>query len=249
MIEAVIFDLDGVLVDSEQLWDQARRNVVRDRDAKWPQGATEAMQGMSSGEWSKYMRRIPGIGLSADEIVSLVLEKLLGYYRSVLPLNPGAVEAVQRMADRWPLGLASSSNREVIEVVLRQAGLDGLFSATVSSEEVPKGKPAPDVYIETARRLAVLPEHCAAVEDSANGLRSALSAGTCVLALPNPHYPPGPEIVEDVHYVLGSLGDLTIDAVVQADENRSRRIEIRLDEQETESFPASDPHADWAGPI
>jgi beta-phosphoglucomutase-like phosphatase (HAD superfamily) len=119
----------------------------------------------------------------------------------------------------------------------------------VSSEEVARGKPAPDVYLETTRRLGIPAQHAAAVEDSANGIRSALSAGTCVLGLPNPHYPPPPAVIEEVPLVLTSLDDLTVEKVMQADANRTGRIEHRLDEQEIESFPASDPHADWAGPV
>lgn len=248
MIEAVIFDLDGVLVDSEQLWDQARRETVRDEGAQWPLDATEAMQGMSSPEWSAYLQEIPGVNLSRSQIASSVVDKLLARYREALPLNPGAVEAVTRLARRWPLGLASSSNREVIDVVLALSGLEDAFAETVSSEEVARGKPAPDVYVEAAHRLMVSPERAAAIEDSANGIRSALSAGTCVLALPNPHYPPGPQVLESAHLVLKSLGDLTVDVVMRADDNRTGRTEARIDEQEVESFPASDPHADWAGP-
>lgn len=249
MIEAVIFDLDGVLIDSEQLWDRARRDVVQERHGEWPAGATEAMQGMSTPEWSDYMHAMPGVDLPAGEIAVLVVEKLVASYQKALPLNPGAVAAVRRMGERWPLGLASSSDRHVIDVVIELADLDGRFAAIVSSEEVARGKPAPDVYLETARRLGIRSERAAAVEDSANGIRSALSAGTCVLALPNPHYPPPPAVVEGVHLVLTSLDDLTVDTVSHADANRTRRIEHRLDEQEIESFPASDPHADWAGPV
>lgn len=249
MIDAVIFDLDGVLIDSEQLWDQARRDIVRERDGEWPAGATEAMQGMSTPEWSEYMHAMKGVDLPAGQIAVLVVKKLLALYQNALPLNPGAIASVRRIGERWPLGLASSSDRQVIDVVIELAGLDGRFSAIVSSEEVATGKPAPDVYLETARQLGIRSERAAAVEDSANGIRSALSAGTCVLALPNPHYPPPHTLIESVHLVLSSLDDLTIEKVAEADARRTNRIEDRLDEQEIQSFPASDPHADWAGPV
>ena len=249
MIDAVIFDLDGVLVDSEQLWDQARRAVVREREGVWPAGATEAMQGMSTPEWSEYVHAIQGVDLPASQIAAQVVDKVAASYQEALPLNPGAVAAVRRIAERWPLGVASSSDRNVIDEVIELAGLQGVFSAIVSSEEVTSGKPAPDVYLEAARRLGIQSQRAAAVEDSANGIRSALSAGMCVLALPNPHYPPPAAVIEEVHLVLTSLDDLTVETVMQADAKRTGRIEHRLDEQEIESFPASDPHADWAGPV
>jgi HAD superfamily hydrolase (TIGR01509 family) len=248
MIDAVIFDLDGVLMDSEQLWDRARREVVADNDGDWPTGATEEMQGMSSPEWSAYLKERAGLHLTTNQIVETVLEKLLEQYRERLPLLPGAVDAVRRMADRWPVGLASSSNREVIDRFLELASLVDAFAATVSSEEVPRGKPAPDVYLETARRLNVPASNCAAVEDSSNGIRSASSAAMCVLAVPNPHYPPGPDAIARSDLVLSRLDELTAETVREADQNRRLRAEDRIDEEEIESFPASDAHSDWAGP-
>ena len=249
VISAVIFDLDGVLLDSEQLWDRARRETVDEQGGHWPPGATEATQGMSSTEWASYLRENAGLSASSDEIVAAVLDKLVGYYRQGLPLLPGAVEAVKRMAGRWPLGLASSSNREVINLVLDLSRMRDLFAVTVSSEEVPRGKPAPDVYLETARRLQVEPSRCVAVEDSANGIRSAVSSGMCVIAIPNWRYPPGADVLATADLVLPNLDELTADAVMQADAVPELRIEERLDEQEIQSFPASDPHSDWAGPV
>jgi HAD superfamily hydrolase (TIGR01509 family) len=134
-------------------------------------------------------------------------------YREELPLLPGALEAVEALAARWPLGLASSSNRELIDLVLRVSALERWFAATVSSEEVPRGKPAPDVYLEAARRLGVRAESCAAVEDSENGILSAKAAGMRVLAIPNPEYPPAEDALAAADLVLPSVADLTPDAV------------------------------------
>ena len=249
VISAVIFDLDGVLMDSEQLWDRARRETVEEHDGHWPPGATEAMQGMSSTEWSAYLREKAGLDLSSDQIVESVLDKLFGYYRQDLPLMPGADSAVRRIADRWPVGLASSSNREIIDLVLELSSMSRFFAVTVSSEEVARGKPAPDVYLEAARRLRVEPSRCAAVEDSANGIQSALSAGMSVIALPNPHYPPSPDALAQADLVLSGLDQLIPEAIIRAGATQELRIEHRLDEQEIQSFPASDPHSDWAGPL
>lgn len=246
MIEAVVFDLDGVLLDSEQLWDEARRDVATRHGGRWHDGATADMQGMSSPEWSAYMHDALGVSLPPDRIAGLVVDDLLRRYAEGLPLLPGAQEVVGRLARRWPLALASSANREVIAAVLALAHLQGRFTVTVSSEEVRRGKPAPDVYLEAARRLGVRPQSCVAVEDSANGIRSALAAGLGVIAVPNRAFPPPPEILVRADAVLSGLAELTEETIDHLGHRQHR--EARLDEQEVESFPASDPHSDWAGP-
>jgi len=213
VIRAVVFDLDGVLVDSERLWDQARRDVVAEHGDAWPDEATAAMQGMNSPEWAGYLHDELGVRLPTAQIIDLVVDDLLAHYREHLPLLPGAVDAVHRMATRWPLGLASSSNRVVIDTVLRAAGLTAGFAATLSSEEVPRGKPAPDVYLEIARRLQQHPRDCVAVEDSTNGIRSAVAAGLRVIAVPNHEYPPHEEVLEQALVVLDNLDELSVEVV------------------------------------
>jgi HAD superfamily hydrolase (TIGR01509 family) len=209
VIEAVIFDLDGVLVDSEHVWDEARRELAAERARPWPERATRDMMGMSSLEWSRYMHDVVGVPDPPEQISREVVRRLEKIYRRDLPLVEGAVEAVKRLAARWPLGLASSSNRELIDLVLELTELARCFRATVSSEEVGRGKPEPDVYLEAARRLEVLPERCAAVEDSDAGIRSAKAAGMGVLAIPNPRYPPRDDALELADLVLSSLAELT----------------------------------------
>ena len=212
-VDAVVFDLDGVLVDSEQLWDEVRVDVARERGGRWHDDAQADMMGMSSPEWSRYMHDVIGLSESPDEINAEVVDRLLTRYRVSLPLIHGAVEAVERLAARWPLGLASSSNREVIDAVLETAGIADRFATTVSSEEVAGGKPAPDVYLEAARRLGVDARECAAVEDSRNGIRSAHAAGMRVIAIPNAHYPPSNDVLAAAGVVLASLDELTVDRV------------------------------------
>jgi HAD superfamily hydrolase (TIGR01509 family) len=213
VIEAVVFDLDGVVVDSEHLWDEVREQLARERGGRWHDRAQADMMGMSSQEWSAYMHDVIGLPESPAEINAEVVQRLLERYRHGLPLIEGAVEAVRRLAGHFVLGVASSSNRPVIDAVLREAGIASLFAATVSSEEVARGKPAPDVYLEAARRLGVEPAGAAAVEDSANGLRAAHAAGLRVLAYPNRRYPPAPETLALADVVLDSLAELTISAV------------------------------------
>jgi HAD superfamily hydrolase (TIGR01509 family) len=207
--EGVIFDLDGVIVDSEQVWDEVRERLARERGGRWHPGAQRDMMGMSSLEWSRYMSDELGVRMSPGEVSDEVVRRVEERYRDALPLLPGAVGAVRRLADRWPLGLASSSNRPVIDLVLELAEIGELFAATVSSEEVGRGKPAPDVYIEAARRLGVAPRRSAAIEDSTNGLLAARAAGLGVVAIPNHAFPPDPEALAVADVALESLHDLS----------------------------------------
>lgn len=207
-IEAVVFDMDGLLLDSEQIWDDVRETLARERAGLWHDRAQRDMMGMSSPEWSRYMHDVIGLAESPAAIDAEVVRRMGERYRAGLPLIPGAVDAVHRLADRWPLGLASSSNRPLIDLALDVSGLARLFQVTVSSEEVARGKPAPDVYLEAARRLGVEPARCAGVEDSTNGIRSAKAAGMLVIAVPNPHFRPGAETLELADIVLESIVEL-----------------------------------------
>jgi HAD superfamily hydrolase (TIGR01509 family) len=209
VIEAVVFDLDGVLLDSEQVWDEVREQLVKERGGRWHEQAQTDMMGMSSVEWSRYMHDELGVPDPPEEISAEVVRRLEAVYRRRLPLIDGADQAVEELAARWPLGLASSSNRELIDLVLELSGLARFFPVTVSSEEVLCGKPAPDVYLEAARELGVPPERCAAVEDSGNGIRAAKAAEMRVIAIPNPHFPPGDESLELADVTLGALAELT----------------------------------------
>jgi len=217
VIAGVIFDLDGVLLDSEGAWDTARRELVAERGGTWSESATRDMLGMSSPEWSRYLAEELGVGMAPEAISERVLGRVLAMYEDRLPLLPGAIEAVERVAGRWPLGLATSSNREAIDLVLERSGLDRLFEVSVSSEEVARGKPAPDVYSEAARRLRVTATDCVAVEDSENGIRSAVAAGMRVVAVPNPEFSPARDAIAAADRVLGSLAELGPDLIDQLD--------------------------------
>jgi HAD superfamily hydrolase (TIGR01509 family) len=217
MIEAVVFDLDGLLIDSERVWDEARRQFVVERGGRWHDRAQREMMGMSSPEWSRYVHDELGVDLPPLRISEEVVRRLEALYRDHLPLMPGAREAVERLAARWPLAVASSSNRELIDLVLGIGELASHFRATVSSEEVERGKPAPDVYLEAARRLSVTPSRCVAIEDSQNGILSAVAAGMGVIAIPNRGYPPGEDALSKADLVLSGLHDLTTEAVERVD--------------------------------
>jgi HAD superfamily hydrolase (TIGR01509 family) len=208
VISAIIFDLDGVLLDSEQVWDEVREQLVRERGGRWHEQAQREMMGMSSTEWARYMHDQLGVPDPPEEISAEVVRRLEDRYRERLPLIEGAPEAVERLAANWPLGLASSSNRELIDLVLDLGGLARFFRVTVSSEEVARGKPAPDVYLEAARRLGAPPERSVAIEDSENGIRAGKAAGMRVVAIPNPHFPPAEEALALADVTLSSLAEL-----------------------------------------
>jgi HAD superfamily hydrolase (TIGR01509 family) len=210
---AVIFDLDGVLLDSEGAWNEARKELVEGNGGIWRGGAQRAMMGMSSAEWSRYIGEELGVPMSAEAISAAVVERLERLYRRRLPLLPGACEAVTSIASRWPVAIASSANPSIIALALALAGLTRCFRAVVSSEEVAHGKPAPDVYLEAARRLSLEPASCAAVEDSSNGLRAAASAGMTVIAIPNRAFPPEDDALASADVVLGSIKALDPEVV------------------------------------
>jgi HAD superfamily hydrolase (TIGR01509 family) len=212
-IEAIVFDLDGVLIDSEPVWDQARRAVVAEAGGRWRENATGEMMGMSAPEWSGYLHDELSVPLPPKEINDRVISHLLASYEKGLPLLPGAVGAVRRLAAVWKLGLASSANRAVIDAVLAASGLARCFAVTVSGEEVAHGKPAPDVYLAATERLGVDPGRSAAVEDSSNGLRSAAAAGMAVIAVPNRTFPPADDALALADLTVDSLDELTPGAI------------------------------------
>ncbi len=213
MIDAVVFDLDGLLLQSEEVWDAARRGVAAEAGAPWPPDATQAMMGMSAPEWSRYMSEAIGVPLEPANINAAVLARVERRYRRELPWIPGARDALSRIAGRWPVGLATSSNREIIDLLMERGPLEELIAAAVSSEEVGAGKPAPDVYLEATRRLGVAPRRAAAVEDSTNGLLSAAAARLHVIAVPNPAHPPTSKALGVAALVLDSIEDLVPEVV------------------------------------
>ena len=216
MIGAVVFDLDGVILQTEEVWDDVRGRYVVEQGGRYDADAQRAMMGMSAPEWSRYLSEELGVPGTPEEISADVVRLMEARYGEDLPLIPGAREAVERLATRWPLGLASSSNRPLIDAALELAGLDAYFGATVSSEEVARGKPAPDVYLEAARRLAVPAGQCVAIEDSHSGIRSADAAGMHAIAIPNASFPPEAETLALADLVLPSISDLDAEAVEAA---------------------------------
>jgi HAD superfamily hydrolase (TIGR01509 family) len=223
-VAAVVFDLDGVLVDTEPVWNAAKHDVVARASGCWRESASMDMLGMSGPEWSEYMRDELAVPLSAREIGRLVVEGVLGRLGGELPLMPDMRRAIKDVAARWPIGLASSADRAVIDAVLEAAEVSSLFAATVSSAEAGRGKPAPDVYLEAVRRLAVPADAAVAIEDSGNGMRSAVAAGMTLIAIPNASTPVEPDALARADLVLGGLGELSPKTIERAAHARRRRI-------------------------
>lgn len=215
MIEAVAFDLDGTLIESERRWEAARRDVTETYGGTWDQNAQPAMMGLSTPEWIAYMQRELGVSLEGDEIRQRVLDRVVASYREDLPLVKGAQAAVRRLAERWPLAVASSSPRELIELVIELAGLDGAFEAVVSSGEVARGKPAPDVYLRACELLESAAARTAAIEDSGPGVRSAKAAAMPVVLIPGSEFPPDRAVLEEADLVLDSIEALDAPAVAR----------------------------------
>ncbi|GAA0544776.1 HAD family hydrolase [Actinomadura livida] len=212
-VQAIVFDLDGVLIDSEPMWEEVRRAYVADRGGRWLPDTQERLMGMSTNEWADYLATDLIDGVTAEQVAYEVIDQMLQRYEEELPLLPGAEDAVRRMADYRPLGLASSSPRALIELVLGKLGVAGLFRATVSTEEVDRGKPEPDGYLAVAAQLGVSGGDCVAIEDSANGIRSAHAAGMTVIAIPRPAHPPAPDALALAAHVADGLDEVTPDLV------------------------------------
>lgn len=197
---AVVFDLDGVLIESEHLWEEMWTRYAARHGVTWTAEDTARVQGMSAPEWSAYLAdRVRGDSrpespAACERAVVDDMVEALGEGR--MEPYEGAAAMVRAVADRVRVALATSAPRRLIDAVLDRNGLTSSFGATVSSAEVARGKPSPDVYLEAARRLDVAPRGCVAVEDSSNGIRAASAAGMTVVAIPNPTYPPKPDAME-----------------------------------------------------
>ena len=205
---AVIFDMDGVILDSEHVWDGVMHELFAVCDRPWSDPDQDAFAGGdNSRQWASYLRRMCGLPMPEHEIVEWVVRELLRHYAEALPMVPGAKEAIARLAASYRLGVASSSPREIIAFVLARSGLDRFFAAWASSDDVSRGKPAPDVYLRACNLVGVNPSRCAAVEDSSSGIQAARAAGLKVIVIPRTSYPLDPSSL--------GLADLTLFSIEQ----------------------------------
>ncbi len=211
---AVVFDLDGTLTDTEVTWAAVRRGIAETEGLTYPDGATAAMMGMSTPEWARYCAEEIGYPGTLEEIAARVIGGVAAAYRTGrVRLLPGAAAAVRRMATRGPVAVASSSPPVLIDAGLAALGVGPLVAIRVSSESVGVGKPDPAVYLEACRRLGVPPGESVAVEDSANGIRSAHAAGMRVVAVPPEELAPTPDaltLADRVIHTLDALDDALV---------------------------------------
>lgn len=213
MVNAVIFDLDGVLVDSEPVWEEVRRRYVADHGGQWQPDTQRRLMGMSTGEWARYLSEELGVRRTPEQVAAEVVDEMAARYARQVPLVPGADAVVRELARHWPLGLASSSPPRLIAAALDAADLAAAFAVTLSTEKVARGKPAPDVYVAVAERLGVDPTGSVAVEDSSNGVRSAAAAGMRVIAVPHAAYPLDGDARAQAALVVDGVHAVTPDAV------------------------------------
>lgn len=213
MVDAVLFDLDGVIVDSEPVWEEVRRAYVAAHGGTWQPDTQRRLMGMSTGEWAAHLSDELGVDRTSEQVATEVVAEMTRRYAERVPLIDDADAVVRRMAARWPLGLASSSPTRLIAAALAATGLADAFGATLSTEETARGKPAPDVWLAVAARLDVDPARCVAVEDSSNGVRSAAAAGMRVVAIPHGSYPLDPDAAALAAVLLPSVDALTPEVV------------------------------------
>ncbi len=216
-IEAVIFDMDGVLVDSEVYWDEARVDFARDRGKAWIDEYQRLAMGRSTVGWAAVMQDKLGLDESIDDIIAEMKSRVIARYEQRMPTRSDAIESVQRMKQHYRVALASGSPTEIIKAVLRITGLDQLFEVIIYGDDIARGKPAPDIYLEALTRLELLPAAAVGIEDSANGLRALHAAGMAAIAAPSPGFPLPPDIL--------ALADARIDTLEALDLSLIRRIE------------------------
>lgn len=213
MIEAVIFDMDGLLVDSEPVWDQARRSMADRAGKTWTEDDHKAVMGVSTREWADYMIDRLELSLSPQAVVDEVIERMVEMYRTGIPWFPGALDAVDLAARHFRTALASGSHPTLVEAVTADAAIQGKFEVIVSADEVGAGKPAPDVYLAAAERLGVEPASCVCLEDSGNGILAGVRAGMQVIAVPDSRFPPAQDALARAHLVIPSLAELSVDRI------------------------------------
>ncbi len=215
MIDAIIFDMDGLLVDSEPVWDKARADIAAEAGQVWNQDDHKAVMGVSTEEWVSYMTQRLGLTMSPQQVQDEVLQRMFKLYQAHIPYLPGAIQAVNLAAANYPTALASGSHPDLIDLITNEAQMQGKFRIILPADEVGASKPAPDVYLETARRLGVLPKRCICLEDSGNGILAGVRAGMKVIAVPDPRFPPKQEILDQAHLVLNSLTQFSLDTIQQ----------------------------------
>lgn len=219
-IEAVIFDMDGVLVDSEVYWAKSRVEFAQDRDKVWTDAYQRLAMGRSTVGWAEVMKDKLDLSESIDEIIVEMKQRVIAHYEERMPTRPGALESVKHMSEHFRVGLASGSPTEIIKAVLRITELDQIFEVMIYGDNIPKGKPAPDIYLEAMKQLGVTPAVTVGIEDSSNGIRSLKAAGMYAVAAPSPDFPLSGDILDMVDAHITTLEDFNVDLIRQIESER-----------------------------
>lgn len=212
-IDAILFDMEGVLVDSEPYWYQSRQEFARDHGKEWTEADQRQAMGRATTSWAALMQERLAVSMTVDEIIADMKRRIIAHYEQHLPVRPGALEAVRLAATRYRVGLASGSPTVVIERVMELTGLNRIFEVIVYGDDIPHGKPAPDIYLAACARLGVDSKRALGIEDSANGIRSLKAAGMYTIAAPSPGFPLLPELVQMADRQIFSLEDFSLELV------------------------------------
>jgi HAD superfamily hydrolase (TIGR01509 family) len=221
-LQAVIFDMDGVLVDSEIYWRKSREEFAAALGKVWTTDDQRAAMGRNTIEWAQVMQERLSLDMSLERIMADVKARVIAHYEQRLPVLPGALEAVQTTRSAYRVALASGSPTEIIQEVMRLTGLDSVFEHIVYGDDMPNGKPAPDIYLETARRLGIPPAICLGIEDSSNGVRSVKAAGMTCIAVPSPGFTLPDEILKMADLVLPSLEGFSVEMIRGLENSRKQ---------------------------
>lgn len=215
MIEAIIFDMDGLLIDSEPVWDKARGIMAAEAGIDWNTDDHKAVMGVSTHEWVSYMTARLKLDMSPESLEKHIVDQMVSLYEQQIPYFPGAVEAVALSADHYITGLASGSPRGLIDTVTGDKALKGKFNAIISGDQVENGKPSPDIYLAVTEMLGVAPSKCVCLEDSGNGILAGKNAGLKVIAVPDSRFSPSMEKLNQADVILASLSEFSLRTLEQ----------------------------------
>lgn len=226
-IQAVVFDMDGILVDSEVLWRLAREEFAADHGMTWSAEDQESTMGCNTAMWSRIMvQRLQlreRLGMDEAAIATEIKRRLLAKYQAHLPEREGAIAAVRLAATKYKVALASGSPNELARYILGVTGLDQVFLAATYGDDVAHGKPAPDIYLDVLKKIGVAPEHAVGVEDSGNGIRSLRAAGMGIIAAPGPEFPLSEEVLAMADVRITEMTEFNLDLVERAGASQRAR--------------------------